>query len=91
MSKGQNSFGLLKKYLIEGPFLKYPDPEKPYTLFSDASKYAWMYVLTQAYSHVIEGKERTILHLITYMSGLFWGSQLNWAAMTKEAYAIHVS
>ena len=30
-------------------------------------------------------------HLITYVSGLFKGSQLNWAALTKEAYAIYMS
>ena len=39
----------------------------------------------QAYDHIIEGKERT------YVSGLFRGSQLNWAALTKEAYAIYMS
>ena len=26
-----------------------------------------------------------------YVSGLFRGSQLNWAALTKEAYAIYMS
>ena len=80
----------MKKYLIENPILKYPEPEKPYTLFIDASKYAWAYVLTQVYSHVI-GKERTSLTLITYVSGLFQGSQLNWVPLSKEAYAIYMS
>ena len=28
---------------------------------------------------------------ITYMSGLFKGSQMNWACLTKEAYAIYMS
>ena len=28
---------------------------------------------------------------ITYISGLFHGSQLNWATLTKEAYAIYMS
>ena len=28
---------------------------------------------------------------ITYVSGLFHGSQLNWATLTKEAYAIYMS
>ena len=53
---------------------------KPYTLFTDASKYAWACILTQAYSHIIERKERMILHAITYVSGLCQGSQLNWAS-----------
>ena len=30
-------------------------------------------------------------HPITYISGLFKGSQLNWVALTKEAYAIYMS
>ena len=30
-------------------------------------------------------------HPITYVSGLFKGSQLNWAVLTKEAYAIYMS
>ena len=30
-------------------------------------------------------------HPMSYVSGLFRGSQLNWAALTKEAYAIYMS
>ena len=30
-------------------------------------------------------------HPVAYVSGLFRGSQLNWAALTKEAYAIYMS
>ena len=68
--KCQDSFNILKKYLIESPILNCPDPEKPYTLFNNASKYAWSCVLTQDYSYIIEVKERTILHPILYESGL---------------------
>ena len=32
---------------MTGPILTYPDPNLPYVLFMDASKYAWAYVLTQ--------------------------------------------
>ena len=39
----------------------------------------------------MEGKEVKILHPIPYMSGLFRGSQMNWACLTKEAYAIYMS
>ena len=60
-------------------------------LFTDASKYAWACVLTQEKTHQIEEKEVKILHPITYMSGLFRGSQMNWACLTKEAYAIYMS
>ena len=73
------------------PILTYPDPNLPYVLFTDASKYAWACVLTQEKTHMIEGKEIKILHPITYMSGLFRGSQMNWACLTKEAYSIYMS
>ena len=73
------------------PILTYPDPNLPYVLFTDASKYAWACVLTQEKTHMVEGKEIKILHPITYMSGLFRGSLMNWACLTKEAYAIYIS
>ena len=44
----------------------------------------------QTHDHTIEGKERTILRPIPYVSGLFRGRQLNWAALTKEASAIYM-
>ena len=87
----QESFDLLKASLVMEPILTYPDPNLPYVLFTDANKYAWACVLTQEKTHTIEGKETKILHPITYMSGLFRGSQINWACLTKEAYVIYVS
>ena len=75
----QQTFEFLKEMLLKEPILKYPDPKKLYTLFTDASKYAWACVLTQEYMHEFDGKIRKILHPITYVSGLFRGSQLNWA------------
>ena len=92
----QAVFQMLKYALFEHPILRYPDPAKPYALFMDASKYAWAGVLTQAYDEEDEStpssdgtkKIRMVHHPITYVSGLFRGSQLNWAALTKEAYAI---
>ena len=73
------------------PTLTYPDPNLPYVLFTDASKYAWACVLTQEKTHVMEEKEVKILQPITYMSGLFRGSQMNRACLMKEAYAIYMS
>ena len=87
----QKTFELLKTMVSEEPILVYPDPSKPYVLFTDASKYAWSCVLTQEYTHDIEGKTVKILHPISYQLGLFKGSQLNWACLTKEAYAIYMS
>ena len=54
-------------------------------------KYAWACVLTQEKTHMVEEREIKILHPITYMSGLFRGTQMNWACLTTEAYAIYMS
>ena len=89
--KCQASFELLKEALIKEPILRFLDPNKPYTLYTDASKYAWSCVLTQQYTHDMDNKQIVVNHPITYVSGLFKGSQLNWAALTKEAYAIYMS
>ena len=70
---------MLKDALCEHPILQYLDPEKPYMLFMDASKYAWAGVLTQPYDEIDKltpsptGKKvtKTVNHPITYMSGLF--------------------
>ena len=76
-------FHMLKDYLQEALILRYPDPAADYILYTDASKYAYAGVLTQS----IDGTD----HPVAYTSGLFRGSQLNWAALTKEAYAIYMS
>ena len=81
----------MKDFLISAPILKYPDTSKPYTIFTDASKYGWAGVLTQEHMSVINGKEVTTNHPVSFVSGLFCGSQLNWAAMTKEMYTIYMT
>ena len=73
-----------KNTLLWVPILKYPDSEKHYTLLTDAIKYAWKCVLMQAHDHILEGKERAILHPIKYVIDLFRGGQLKWAALTKN-------
>ena len=48
----------------------------------------------QAYSPnptTVDGKSTTTDHPVAFVSGLFRGSQLNWAALTKEAFAIYMS
>ena len=95
----QSCFKLLKETLCTHPILCYPDPNRPYVLFTDASKYGWAGVLTQPYEEINEStakggasqKKTVIHHPVSYISGLFRGNQLNWAALTKEAYAIYMS
>ena len=87
----QKSFELLKEALCGEPMLKYPDTSKPYTLYTDASKFGWAGVLTQPHTMTIDGKSTTTDHPVAFVSGLFRGSQLNWAALMKEAFAIYMS
>ena len=43
------AFNMLKDKLCEAPILCYPGSNKPYTLFTDASKHGWASVLTQEF------------------------------------------
>ena len=79
----ENYYQILKEFLQQAPILKYPDPQASSTLYTDASKYMYAGILTQ-HSNGTD-------HPITYVSRLFHGSQLNWATLTKEAYAIYMS
>ena len=87
----QKSFELLKEALCGEPVLKYADTSKPYTLYTDASRYGWAGILTQPHEMTANGKSTTTDHPVAFVSGLFRGSQLNWAALTKEAFAIYIS
>ena len=87
----QKSFELLKETLCGEPVLKYADTCKPYTLYTDASKFGWAGVLTQPHMTLIDGKSTTTDHPVTFVSGLFRGSQLNWPVLTKEPFAIYMS
>ena len=85
------SFQTLKDALCSELILKYPDTSKPYTLYTAAIKYGWAGVLSQSHTSFINGKEITMDHPVSYVSGLFQGSQINWMALTKEAYEICMS
>ena len=84
--KCQKSFDNLRELLTKYPILRYLDPNKDYTLFTDASKFGYTGVLTQEY----EDNGIKTYHPVCYVSGLFRGSQLNWAALMKESYAIYM-
>ena len=81
--ESEKCFLILKEFLQQAPILRYPDPQGSYTLYTDTSKYAYAGILTQ--------HNNGIDHPIIYISGLFCGSQLNWATLSKKAYAIYMS
>ena len=82
------AFNHLRELLMKYPILRYPDPKQGYILYTDASGIGWSGVLTQEH---MDDKGKAKNHPICYVSGQFRGSQLNWAALTKEAYAIYIS
>ena len=86
--KCDKAFKHFKEQLMEHPILRYPDPNKGYTLFTDASSIGWAGVLTQEFE---DDKGKKKQHLICYVSRQFRGSQQNWTALTKAAYAIYMS
>ena len=86
--KCDKAFKHLKELLMQHPILRYPDQECPYMLFTDASGIGWAGVLTQEFE---DDKGKKKQHPICYVSGQFRGSQLNWAALTKEVYAIYMA
>ena len=82
------AFNHLRELLMEYPILRYPNSTQGYILYTDASGIGWSGVLTQEH---LDEKGKAKNHPICYVSGQFRGSQLNWAALTKEAYAIYMS
>ena len=82
------AFNHLRELLMEYPILRYPNPTQGYVLYTDASGIGWSGVLTPEH---LDEKGKAKNHPICYVSGQFRGSQLNWAALTKEAYAIYMS
>lgn len=77
----QRAWGELKQLLLECVVLKFPDPSKPYKLYTDASDYSIGAVLVQADE---DGIDRPV-HLI---SGRLNSAQRNYPTIEKEAYAM---
>ena len=50
----QACFQMLKEAICTHTILQYPDPDIPYVLFTDASKYRWAGVLIQPYEEIDE-------------------------------------
>ena len=78
------SLKTLKEALVSNEVLAFPDVTKPYELFTDASGRHMSGVLMQKDEN---GKNRPI----GYFAKSFQNTQKNWAALTKEAYAVYKS
>jgi transposase InsO family protein len=70
----------------------HPKPEWEFCLFLDASDKAWSLMLTQIPPDDIEKDVHEQAHEpLAFMSGIFKGSEINWAIIDKEAAPIFIS
>ena len=82
----QSGFEYLKTCLTESPILKYPNPQKRYVVFTDASDQAAAAVLNQEY----KDDDNEIKEMpIAYLSAQFSDTQFKWSTVVKEGYAIY--
>ena len=80
--KQDRSLAAIRKMLLSPKVLAFPDPQAPYILYTDASKYHMSGVLMQ------RNKSTNKLHALGYWSRAFKGSQKVWSALVKEARAV---
>ena len=79
---GQDALDYPKEIFCNKPILQFPDPNKDYTLYTDASNNAYSSVLCQPQSN---NKD---IRPIAYFSGTFTAQNKSWCATKKEAYAV---
>ena len=84
-----NAFKLLKEELAKMPALQYPNPNKPFKLFTNASKHSYSIILHQEKEGHTDA-EKPEFFLIIYFSGTFNKTQL-WNTTQKESYAVYKS
>ena len=77
----QKSFDELKSALSNAPVLAFPNPNKPYALYTDASDLALGAVLTQRDNN---NNERPI----AFISKAFTDAQKRWCTLERESFAI---
>ena len=76
----------MKTCLTESPILKYPNTQKRYVVFTDASDQTVAAVLSQEYKdHDNEIKEMSI----GYLSAQFSDTKFKWSTVFREGYAIY--
>ena len=98
----QACFKLLKEKLCTYPILQYPNPNKSYVLFTDASKYGWAGVLTQPYEEINESDQsttdvhssrwKTVYHPVSYHQWTILGESAQLGCPYKRSLCnLHVS
>ena len=80
--KCQLTLDYLKEIFCNKPILQFPDPNKNYVLYTDASNNAYSGFLCQPISN---NKD---IRPVTYFSDTFTAQNKSWCATKKEAYAV---
>ena len=78
----QDMLDYLKEIFCNKPILQFPNPNKDYILYTDASNNAYSSVLCQLQSNDNDIRQ------VTYFSGTFTAQNKSWCATKKEAYAM---
>ena len=78
----QQAFEKLKEKLYNAPVLRYPDFDRPFRLYTDASNIALGAVLHQKFE---DGKE----HPVVYISKSLTQTEQNWHSTELECYAVY--
>ena len=73
----ENAFKLLKEELAKIPVLQYPNPNKPFEIFTDLSKHSYFRILHQEKEGQPNAGEPELI-LIAYFSGTFNKTQQLW-------------
>ncbi|CAC5397875.1 unnamed protein product [Mytilus coruscus] len=84
----QVAFEKLRGELVKVPLLAYPDLNKPYVLYTDASDNCVGSCLTQVQESPIKG-ENEVERPIYFLSHKLSDTQTRWSTIEKEAFAIH--
>ena len=79
--KCRNAFENIKEQLITSPILGFPDTDRDYSVYTDASDVGTGAVLAQVDDC---GAER----VISFASKAFSGAEKNWTTTEKEAFAV---
>ena len=77
-----SSIGLSKEIFCSKPILQFPDPNKSYVLYTNASNNDYSGVLCQP-----QDNENDI-RPVAYFSGTFTAQNKSWCAAEKEAYTV---
>ena len=85
-----NAFKLLKSDLVKMPKLQYPNPDKPFMLFTDVLKHSYLGILHQEEMPSNLSMEVNLIP-ITYSLGSFGRTQQLWNTTQKQCYTVYSS